>query len=1020
MTFLHARYAAFVITALGLSCANVRVSSAASTTCLTGQDPSVAGDIQKIAGVRHTVEEIACPGALFDGSTHERSHGAYVKCAGNVIKAAARTGVLRRQCVNTTKKIYKLAAPGLPTINQTPRVPCIVKTSDGGVQCRLVFDCPGGVLCPDFWNCQDAADTNEDGVIGPGDSGACNFRALCGNGVREASEQCDAPGAVCPTGSGCTADCQCVPCAECPARDQCHVAGACSNGISCSPPAPDGTPCDNGNACRLDGATCQDGVCTSPSSPAPPPGSTNSCICSTTDPYSFGGLQTCDPDGTAPGLCIPQVGNCIVNASSIFGSEAGASIPTVSHLAGHVLRHPRIHIVLWNNDAAFYQDPIKTVWQDYPAQLAKSRLYRAILNNYDYDTNPGGAFSATLGSIGIADGDYDQGGSGITLPQAATRITEAINSGAVPAPDGGYYDDFYIVLLPPYKHIACSSCGAQHSSFLYNGHEAYYEHLETGDANFNPVSLDVLQRRISHEYGEAVTDPVCDGWYGGNCFTDEIADNCNPTPSPHQYWHESDACTTSPWVLAPLEHGGSCVQPVIGGRICSGTSDVGTTCTAFEVGDFHNQDFGDNRWPVDWSPGSFKAECPPGSTLRGMSVYSSAVTDEYGNRRWAGLIWEHDFAHDILCANDAGPAVLTQFPKDACTVRDISTGNDRATTATGDWDQGSWKGECANDEYVGGVSQTPDGQVTDILCCRSPVVTHTRCATRTFADQEAREPSLLCDWDEGFYKGECGNGRYVAGVSVDPHHNGGPVSLLCCDMTTNCTAGTACGSCGDGFCVDHCDGFEHGSDTIGELCVTSKIGPDCASDADCAGTPATPYCISNGNCRGGGSAATCRALCGTTTSTTTTTTTTVPPCTAGTLCGSCGTGFCVDHCSGTSVIGELCVTNVVGPHCATDADCAATPGMPYCISNGNCGAPGNNTTCRALCTAPCGNGICEAGENANTCPADCSPVCGNGVCEPGEVCDFGCGPCCCVDCGCGNCGGVCRGSTPETSGCQVQ
>jgi hypothetical protein len=36
-------------------------------------------------------------------------------------------------------------------------------------------------------------------------------------------------------------------------------------------------------------------------------------------------------------------------------------------------------------------------------------------------------------------------------------------------------------------------------------------------------------------------------------------------------------------------------------------------------------------------------------------------------------------------------------------------------------------------------------------------------------------------------------------------------------------------------------------------------------------------------------------------------------CVPGTTCGSCGTGFCVDHCDGQAVIGELCVTSTVGP-----------------------------------------------------------------------------------------------------------
>src|SRR5262249_53161630 len=111
----------------------------------------------------------------------------------------------------------------------------------------------------------------------------------------------------------------------------------------------------------------------------------------------------------------------------------------------------------------------------------------------------------------------------------------------------------------------------------------------------------------------------------------------------------------------------------------------------------------------------------------------------------------------------------------------------------------------------------------------------------------------------------------------------------------SCVRGNPCGDCGDGFCVDHCNG----TTSIGTFCVTGEVGPHCFTDADCQGT-AKPFCISNGFCGGPGTAATCRALCEP-----------PPSCTPAMTCGECGTGFCVDRCNGTSVTGEMCVTGEV-------------------------------------------------------------------------------------------------------------
>jgi hypothetical protein len=79
---------------------------------------------------------------------------------------------------------------------------------------------------------------------------------------------------------------------------------------------------------------------------------------------------------------------------------------------------------------------------------------------------------------------------------------------------------------------------------------------------------------------------------------------------------------------------------------------------------------------------------------------------------------------------------------------------------------------------VAGVSQDSGLKLRSILCCRAPV-SHNRCAALDRSILSVSEPSLVNDWDYGHRKGQCGEGRYVAGVS----HKVGTGELhdvLCC------------------------------------------------------------------------------------------------------------------------------------------------------------------------------------------------------------------------------------------------
>ncbi len=161
----------------------------------------------------------------------------------------------------------------------------------------------------------------------------------------------------------------------------------------------------------------------------------------------------------------------------------------------------------------------------------------------------------------------------------------------------------------------------------------------------------------------------------------------------------------------------------------------------------------------DWMPGSHKAECGAGERVVGVSKYSSPPYK----------------AHGALCA----PSTTAASPHNSCRTYVFANGDARGTSATGDWATNYYKGECAADEYMAGVSQTPDGKLDAILCCKG-AVTHNNCTAPIFLAADARESTATGEWDPGYWKGECGAGKYAAGISrqVDAWWSG--FSLLCC------------------------------------------------------------------------------------------------------------------------------------------------------------------------------------------------------------------------------------------------
>jgi hypothetical protein len=106
----------------------------------------------------------------------------------------------------------------------------------------------------------------------------------------------------------------------------------------------------------------------------------------------------------------------------------------------------------------------------------------------------------------------------------------------------------------------------------------------------------------------------------------------------------------------------------------------------------------------DWANGYFKLECGLGEYVAGVSQNSAVCAGNYQ-------------FHGILCAAYSGTAST------ACTVRAFDGGDSRgawvnAAFTSGDWDFGTFKGECNLNEYVAGVSINPSTRRPhSLLCC---------------------------------------------------------------------------------------------------------------------------------------------------------------------------------------------------------------------------------------------------------------------------------------------------------------
>ncbi|MCG8423566.1 MAG: hypothetical protein MJE77_37170 [Proteobacteria bacterium] len=167
----------------------------------------------------------------------------------------------------------------------------------------------------------------------------------------------------------------------------------------------------------------------------------------------------------------------------------------------------------------------------------------------------------------------------------------------------------------------------------------------------------------------------------------------------------------------------------------------------------------------DWDHCRGKATCPHGRGIAGISVLPGGP------------------ARTAVCAG--GAEYTGEVRGDPLTLdggADVRRAH-RQVNGSSDWAVGRLKLECGLNEYVVGVSQNANvcsgnNRFHGVLCARGAALSNT-CGVRVFANGDSRGTKASGDWDVGAFKGECAEGEYVAGVSVDvatyrPH------SLLCC------------------------------------------------------------------------------------------------------------------------------------------------------------------------------------------------------------------------------------------------
>lgn len=167
----------------------------------------------------------------------------------------------------------------------------------------------------------------------------------------------------------------------------------------------------------------------------------------------------------------------------------------------------------------------------------------------------------------------------------------------------------------------------------------------------------------------------------------------------------------------------------------------------------------------DWDSGRFKAECPAGEYIIGLSGSEPAGV--------AGIN-----GVDARCGG-----ILSDIVDDIHNTHSLETfANDRGTTASSDWDVGFAKAECGPQGIVAGISQTTDTHAVSKILCRDACgwdIHKDNCNTLVYSQiNNELENQFGYDWSVGFFKNSCWLNRVLTGVSRN--QDGTIHALLCC------------------------------------------------------------------------------------------------------------------------------------------------------------------------------------------------------------------------------------------------
>lgn len=148
---------------------------------------------------------------------------------------------------------------------------------------------------------------------------------------------------------------------------------------------------------------------------------------------------------------------------------------------------------------------------------------------------------------------------------------------------------------------------------------------------------------------------------------------------------------------------------------------------------------------------------------------------------------------------------VTTMPNGDVALRFLDTSSNRSGLSY-DWDFCHGKADCGPGEAIVGVSDVPGGAGRTALCRRlGPQLTGsitTRPALTLDAHVDQRRAQRNGDWASGFYKLECGQNEYVAGVSEDAlgcqsdNRFHGVICAAGSGLTGTCSARTVDGSIG--------------------------------------------------------------------------------------------------------------------------------------------------------------------------------------------------------------------------------